>query len=112
MKNYWITKTQPIYSNELGREVYAIMQIEDEDTKTRYPQSYLNAMSMFKIPAGYMVPFTCYDMEDKYGNILDFITIRELKIIDKYGNSIGVFLIDSLFNLCCSLEFAKKNEWD
>ena len=111
MRNFWITETKPIYSNELGREVYAINRIEDEDTKIEYPQSELNIISMFKLPAGYQVPFTTYDMEDKFGNVLDFIQIRELKIIDKFGNTQGVFLVDNLFNLYCLSEFARQN-WD
>ena len=109
MRNFWITGAARFYSNELGRELYSIQMLEDEDTNEKYRSSYL--YEKFKIPAGYQVPCGYYDQRDEYGNIIDYIRFDQLMIFDQFGNSRGAISIENLFNLWCELEGARQNDW-
>ena len=111
IRNFWIVGSAPVYCNSLGRELYAISVVGDEDTRKEYPQSYLNVASAFRYSEGYQVPCGYYDQIDQYGKKADFIKINELMILDHLGNLKEEVVVDIFFNLYCTVEFAAKNEW-
>ena len=110
MRNFQVMWTDGFYSNKFGRELRSIQELRDEDTGERYNlSSYLN--SEFKIPASYQVPCGYFFQKDQHGNIVDYIKFNQLIIFDKFGNLINKIKIDSLFNLYCDLEGARRNCW-
>ena len=111
MRDFWIVEAEPFYCTELGRNMYKISTIGDEETRQEYPQSYLNAASGFRLPAGHQVPCGYYDGTDRHGNDVDYIKIDRLMIFDLSGNSVGEFVIDDYFNLYCNLPLARQCNW-